>query len=133
MSLNDIEQSLPNGFHDSKINAIYRNLKTETVKLYLDILVGLPDDEPARQRGYRQGILTFEGVKIFISEEPSVESKFSDAGSLNFAISEGEVESVSQGIMKMINQECHIYTLFVQEWFSNLIVVADKIEFSWAD
>ena len=70
--LSDIELNLPNGFHDAKITAIRRDLSAELVDIHLKVLVGLPDDEPARQNEYRGGLLRFRGAKIVILEEPSI-------------------------------------------------------------
>ena len=132
MNLSDIESRLPNGLHDAKINAICRNLKTESVDVHLDVLVGLPDDEPARQNEYRQGVLRFEGAKIVILEGPDVESPFAHAGGVNFVLSEDEAGSISDELLKKLKGEYHTYTFFVQEWLSNLKIAASRLEFTWS-
>lgn len=132
MSLSDIESRLPNGLHDAKINAICRNLKTELVDVHLDVLVGLPDDAPERQNEFRQGVLRFKGAKIFIVEGPDVGSPFAHAKGVNFVLSEDEAGSVPDELLKKLRGEYHTYTFFVQEWLSNLKVVASSLEFTWS-
>ena len=132
MRLKDVESKLPNGFHDAKINTISRNLKEELVEIHLDILSGLPDDERDRQNEVRQGVLRIKGAKIVVVEEPDVDSPFAYPGSVNFVLTEDEPGSIADSLLKKLNCECHTYTFFIQEWLSNVKIVATDLEFTWS-
>jgi hypothetical protein len=132
MKLRDIESDLPNGLHDAKITAIRRDLNAEVVDVHLKVLVGLPDDEPARQNEFRHGLLRFTGAKIVILEEPDVESSFAYPGAVNFVLTEDEADSISDALLKKLQCDYHTYTFFVQDWLSNLKIAATGLEFSWS-
>jgi hypothetical protein len=131
MRLRDVESGLPNGLHDAKITAISRDFSAELVEVHLKLLVGLPDDEPARQNEYRDGLLRFKGAKIVILEEPDVESSFAYPGAVNFVLTEDEADSISDALLNKLQCEYHTYTFFVQDWLSNLKIAATDMEFSW--
>lgn len=131
MMLRDIESKLPNGLHDAQITAIRRDFDAELVDVHLKVLVGLPEDEPARQNEFRQGLLRFKSAKIVILEEPDVESPFASASSVNFVLTEDEAGSIPDKLLKKLEGEYHTYTFFVQEWFSNLRIAAADVEFTW--
>jgi hypothetical protein len=97
----------------------------------VDVLVGVPDDEPARQNEVRSGLLRFTGTKIIVIEQPDVESSFSSPGTVNFVLSEDEVGSLSDELLAKIRGEHHTYTFFVQEWLSNIKIAATSLEFLW--
>jgi hypothetical protein len=132
VKLRDIESELPNGLHDEKITAIRRDLSAEMVEVHLKVLVGLPEDEPALQNQYRDGLLRFKGAKIVILEEPDVESPFACPGAVNFVLTEDEAGSIADALLKKLQCEYHTYTFFVQDWLSNLKIAATDIEFTWS-
>lgn len=131
MKLKDIESDLPNGLHDAKITAIQRDLSTEVVDVHLKVLVGLPDDDAARQNEFRNGRLRFKGTKIVILEEPDAGSPFARPGAVNFVLTEDEAGSIADVLLKKLQGEYHTYTFFVQDWLSNLKIAATDIEFTW--
>jgi hypothetical protein len=131
MRLAAIESELPNGFHDAKITAIHNDLRTEMVDIHVELLVGLPADPPARQNAVRSGVLRFSGTKMVIIEQPDVESSFSSPGTVNFVLTEDEVGSLPDDLLKKLRGEQHTYTFFVQEWLSNIKIAATSLEFLW--
>ena len=70
MTLEAIEDSLVNGFHDAVIMGMTRNYENATVALQIDVLLELPDDVPRSAERYRRAELTFLGVTLCIIEAP---------------------------------------------------------------
>jgi hypothetical protein len=131
MRLAAIESELPNGLHDAKITEIRSDLRAEVVNVYVEVLVGLPDDAPAQQNAVRPGVLRFRGAKIVIIEQPDVESSFNSPGIVNFVLTEDEIGTLPDDLLKKLRGEYHTYTFFIQEWLSNLKIVATSLEFIW--
>ena len=46
-------------------------------------------------------------------------------------LSEDEAGSIPDELLKKLKGEYHTYTFFVQEWLSNLKIVASSLEFTW--
>lgn len=130
--LKDLELKLPNGLHDAKITAISRDLDAEMVDVRLQVLVGLPEDEPARQNEFRSARLRFKNAKIVIIEAPDVGSAFASGGGVNFVLTEDEAGSIASELLEKLQGKYHTYTFFVQEWFSNLRIAATDLEFAWS-
>ena len=63
MTLEQLEEELPNGLHDAQIRSITRNFENGTLMLALHIHVGLLDDPPEERERYRNGMITFSGVE----------------------------------------------------------------------
>ncbi|WP_058187846.1 hypothetical protein [Terracidiphilus gabretensis] len=80
MTLEDIDQTLPNGFHDATISEITHNYIHATLKFKIEVLVGLPDMPPQDRSRYRQAELLFRGVLFCIIESPDFESAFKHPG-----------------------------------------------------
>jgi hypothetical protein len=132
VKLKEIESDLPNGLHDAKITSIRRDLCAEVVDVHLKVLVGLPDDEPARQNEFGHGLLRFKGAKIVILEEPDVESSFAYPGAVTFVLTEDEAGSIPDQLLKKLQCDYHTYTFFVPDWLSNLKIAATDLEFTWS-
>jgi len=75
--LDELEEDLPNGFHDAEVEAIHYDLLVRTVSLQLLLWVGTMDDPPKRRELYRRGTLIFDKVKFFAKSAPH---DASDAG-----------------------------------------------------
>src|SRR5271165_1783380 len=84
MTLEDLDQSLPNGLHDARINSIAHDFEEENVKLGVEILFGLPDDPPADRYRYRKGEILFNRVQFCTVKLPENERIIGHPGSIWF-------------------------------------------------
>jgi hypothetical protein len=131
MTLEELEQSLPNGLHDAKICSFTRDLEKEILVLKVGVLVGLPDDPPELQWRYRDGVITFTGVRLFFVECPVASSAFSASGGVFFSIARGKPGTFSREIEDRLPSETDYYSLYVLDWESSIHLAATEIAFEW--
>ena len=132
MTLEQLEQSLPNGMHDAKICSFTCDLEKETLVLKVGVLVGLPEDPPELQDCYRDGVITFSGVKLFVVECPQASSAFPSSGGKFFIIDRSEPGKFSREIEDRLSPETNYYSLYVLDWDSSIHLAATEIAFEWA-
>ena len=69
MTLEEIDLSLPNGFHDSSILGVRLDYVRQTAEIDLEIHVSGPDDEDKEK--YQPATLFISGLIYFVIEPPS--------------------------------------------------------------
>jgi hypothetical protein len=68
MTLEEIENTLPNGFHDARINKINLDYAKRVATFYLEIWVA--DSEEETRENYRAAKLTLSGLLFCVIEAP---------------------------------------------------------------
>jgi hypothetical protein len=68
MEIFKLEETLPNGFHDTFLHSLSYDLLTRTARFSLEISVGLPESEDPD--AYRTGELLLKGVRYVIIDPP---------------------------------------------------------------
>ena len=133
MTLEDLDQSLPNGLHDARINTIARDFEEANVKLGVEILFGLPDDPPADRYRYRKGEILFNRVQFCTVELPENEKIIGHPGSIWFKFWRTKPEDLPPNIGRFLSPEVLLYSLYILEWESQIRNAAGDVSFSWSD
>jgi hypothetical protein len=131
MTLEQLEEELPNGLHDAQIRSITRNFENGTLTLALHIHVGLLDDPPEERERYRNGMITFSGVELFVVESPEASSAFASPGGVWFNASRSEVGLLPADIEAKLTQATLRYSFFVLDWHSHIHIAASGMSFAW--
>jgi hypothetical protein len=131
MTLEEIDQTLPNGFHDATIAEITHDYIHAMLKFKIDVLVGMPDDPVADRSRYRQAELLFSSVLFCIIEQPDFESAFRHPGDLWFLFDRMEPQAVSESLAKTIASQTLCYSFFILDWHSHIHVAAANVEMNW--
>src|SRR5262249_19278701 len=71
MTLDELDNFLPNGFHDAYIDSLELDYSTGAMKLNVDLLVGWPDDPEPEQQQYQKAIVTITGLCFCSIDPPS--------------------------------------------------------------
>ncbi len=71
MTFDELDRSLPNGFHDAWIKRIEVDYVARKVSFVMEILVGLPEDPPGRRSRLRDGLVVLEGMEFIVIEPPT--------------------------------------------------------------
>jgi hypothetical protein len=133
MTLEEIEESLPNGLHDSVIQAVTMDYEQLRLTLRVDVLIGLPGQPlPDRER-YRAGVIVFEGVQFFSIEPPGAERTFQHPGSIWFKHERTPPELIPQSVAPALPEGTQCYSLFILNWFSSMHIAAAEVGFAWSD
>jgi len=69
MTLDELDNTLPNGFHDAEIYSYEVDFAGTTAKFHLNLLVGWPDDPPEEREEYQEATVVVSGL-CFLSIDP---------------------------------------------------------------
>jgi hypothetical protein len=135
MNLRELDQSLPNGFHDATIQAISVDYASSTAIVKLELLVGTPDaDTPEERDSYKPAELHLSGVLYFLIDPPDPKRKYDQAKAL--WIDGGCYENGSAPSppipLTLLPNGVSTYWFFVHEWNSFIHLAAREANIRWA-
>jgi len=96
MTFDELDNTLPNGFHDAYLHRIEMDYITRTLQLVVVVWIGDMDDPP-RKEAYRQALVTVKDVAYLVIEPPDFESPqnggypWEEPGEIRFDTGEGPV------------------------------------------
>ena len=70
MTLKEIEDLLPNGLHDAKLQGLAMDYEHAQLVLRVALLVGLPSQPHPEKEAYRSGEITVQGVHFYSVDCP---------------------------------------------------------------
>jgi len=124
MHLRQVEQMLPNGFHDAYLGRFEQDFVRREVKLYLDLLMG-NDDEPAQQR-YQRAKLTLSQCALVALEPAVCYREIKPARGLwlgETQLKENEYTAIRDAGFKIPDENFWL-ALFVYDWNSRVVINA---------
>lgn len=125
MTLEEIEQSLPNGFHDSTIAGVRLDYVQRTAEIDMELWMSGSDDEDIET--YRPATLSITELIYFVIEPPGVpnishaEPSLVDGGS-------SELERPAYRLPKPLPADAFTYWFFVNNWNAFIHVAALNAE-----
>lgn len=133
MTLEEIEKLLPSGLHDAQIQRMTRDYERAELALRVLVLVGLPSQPRPERDRYRPADLIFRQVYFCSVELPQPESSFQHPGSVWFSYERMAPNVVPDSLAKTLPSGTHCYSLFVQDWMSEIHLAVGDVDFSWSD
>ena len=133
MTLEELDQILPNGLHDAQIRAMTHDFERAVVRMDVQILVGRPKEDVANRLRYRSGEILFHQVLFCAVEIPQNERILGVLGSIWFVFHRTKPEALPEKIARALPAEALCYSLYILEWESEIHIAAGEVSFSWAD
>ena len=131
MTLEQLEDKLPNGLHDAEICSITRDFEKETVTMVVNVLVGLPGDSAEKRDDTRAASITFTDVRLFTIAPPTVLSACGVSGSISFHAERSKTGLLPAEIESDLQQCNDLYSLYVYDWESYIHIATSGIRFEW--
>jgi hypothetical protein len=134
MTFEELEEKLPNGFHDSKVRWMKPDFINSSLTVGMELLVGLPDAPNSEE--YRVGTLKVEPFYLFFIEPPDPTYSFRPDGSpLNI---DGDPAKPGQNpdvdrLLVVLPQDVTSYRFFLIEWNAFVYVAGRSVSFLWDD
>jgi hypothetical protein len=133
MTLEELDEQLPNGLHDAKLRSITHDYERGTLTLCVEVLTGLPENPPTTRSAYRDAVISFIDVFICHIEQPENERIVGVRGSVWFRYWRTEAGILLPKISDHFPTDALSYTLFILDWESSIHIVASDVSFSWAE
>lgn len=135
MNLKEIEEKLPNGFHDAILKSINIDYQRKEATLCLDISTGYPDGlTPEERDSYKKGELKITGLHFFIINEPHPGYILKDDGKLMIDMEEivlGDVEPSIDDLLKTLPVNAFAYRIYLNQLNSYIYLAATDSILTW--
>ena len=134
MNIKELDDSLPNGFHDAMLESFSVNYGSGSAVLKLQILVGDPESsvEPERE-AYRAAEVHLSGICYFVIEAP--DQKLIGTTSKVLWIDGGSYDAGSAPPcpvpLAALPQDISTYWFYVREWNSFIHVAVRDANIQW--
>jgi hypothetical protein len=134
MQLVEIENSLPNGFHDAFLESVDVDYRSRRALIKLRLCIGDPDAAIQSEReAYKGAALELLNLVYLVIEGPDPRSKYAEANRL--WIDGGEVKRDSAPAapvpVEQLPSDAFAYWFFVRDWNSFIHVAARDARLQW--
>jgi len=132
VTLEDIENSLPNGLHDAQIREIIIDYRHRTLRAEVAVWIGDLSGPVETHEKYRPGQLEITGLFFVIMEPPDPRYPFGN--SKNLTIDGCDLrQNLDAELLKSLPEESFFRSLWVGEWNAFIHVAGTDARFSWVD
>lgn len=135
MTLEDLADTLPNGFHDAHISSVSIDYVKRDARLIIDLWVGVPSEDQELREAYRQGELKLAGLLYWVIEPPDANYPYGESRQL--WVDGGALESASfkpsVKLPEPLPDGAFASWFFVQHWNSFMYVSAMDASLEWME
>jgi hypothetical protein len=137
MTLAELENMLPSGFHDSALKGLAVDYERRTARLDMSISVGDPDGPHEQRDDYRGAQIELSGLVFFVMDPPDAGYDFKSPGEV--WIKDGYetrsipefTKAIDKKLLDAIPQEAFLHSFFVNDWNSYIHVAATDCSVKW--
>ncbi len=128
MTMDELADSLPNGFHDAELAAVTIDFPKREARLALEIWVG--DDE--HREAYRQAEVTLSGLIFWASEPPDSRYPYGEPESVKIDVGPiARLDPERRSALPPIPQSAFANWLYVNEWNAFIYSAAENARLEW--
>ena len=131
MTLEQIEDLLPNGLHDAEIRHLAMDYEKARLVLGVTVLTGITSQPYPNREAERAAEISFERVRFYSVECPQIGSAFQHPGSVGFSYEKTPPGLVPLELTEALPPETLCYSLFIRDWLSHVHIAAAEVAFSW--
>jgi len=135
MTLNEIDDSLPNVFHDAMIHNIQIDYVKREAVIKLDIWVGdMESDDETKRDEYQSGQIVISDLLYFVIEPPDSTYEYHKSSPL--WVDAGPTEKLASKptaklLPSTIPTDSFGYYFYVQDWNSGFYIAAKSAKLNW--
>lgn len=119
MTLDELDQRLPNGFHDARMFSFQIDYLAGIATFRLNLLVGDPDDPPSERETYQEAVLTVSGLCFCSIDPPYPTYPFLPDGkpiSISGAVPKNDASPFVPDLVAKFPPGSWQYQFFVDDW-----------------
>lgn len=127
MTLEELEDTLPNGLHDAEISSLLIDYSRKEVRMELRVCFS----DMERREAYRDATMTLEGMQFVAIEPPDPRYPFAKSVRLRIDVTHDKKHMRALTAASKALKDCVVSGLFVQEWNSYVWVAARHASLAW--
>lgn len=134
MTLEDLDDELPNGFHDAEIFSFELDYPAAIAKFHMNLLVGWPDDPKQERQTYQEATLVVSGLCFCSIDPPSSTYPFLPDGK-PICVSGDPAKSDNlpslPDLVAKFPRGTWSYRFFVHNWNAFIHIAGCNAEITW--
>jgi len=131
MTLEELENTLPNGLHDADVHGIAIDYAERRVTFDLAVWVGKMEDPPERREAYKSGRIEISGLLFIVMEPPDPRYPFSRPG---ITIDGCDMsKNIKTELLESLPPGSFFRSLWVNEWNAFIQIAAKSAALTWAN
>lgn len=137
MTLAELENSLPSGFHDSVLKALAVDYEQRTIRLDVSLSVGDADGPREQRDDYRNAQIAISGLVFFIIDPPATDHDFNSPGEI-WIVDGYETHSIPEftktiekKLLGAVPTGAFVHSFFVNDWNSYIHIAATDCTIKW--
>jgi len=130
VTIEEIERTLPNGFHDAEISTIRLDYVDRTASMEVSIWMDDLDVQPGYEELYRDAVLEFAGMQCAILDPPDASYRFAEAEPL-WVDRDPRPPDPPIAAFARLPQGSFVARFFVRDWNSWVTVAARSASLRW--
>jgi len=130
MTLEELENTLPNGLHDAEVQRLDVDYAQRKVTFELAVWVGDMGDPPEKREAYKSGRLEITGLIFLVMEPPDPRYPFRISSKLTIDGTDAR-KSLDVELLATLPADSFFRSLWVNQWNACLHVAAKHAEMTW--
>lgn len=133
MTLDELDHTLPNGFHDAEIFSLEIDYAARTAQFQMALLIGLSDDPEPERQAYQKATLLISGLCFCSVEPPYTTYPFLRGGSIWVGGDPAKSDHLPtlSALMEKCPEGTWCYRFFVVDWNAFIHIAAREAELKW--
>jgi len=129
MTLEELENTLPNGLHDAEVRRVAIDYEKRKVTLELAIWVGNMDDPPGQREAYKGGRIDISGLLFLVMEPPDPKYPFKAS---DLTIDGCDMsKNLDNALLRSLPADSFFRSLWVNEWNAFIHIAAKSADVVW--
>jgi hypothetical protein len=130
LTIEELERTLPNGFHDAEIGTIRLDYVKRKASMELTLWMDDLEVSPEFKELYRDAVLEFEGMQSVIFDPPDPGYTFARAEPLSVDLDERAPDPPIPAFAKL-PQGSFVARFYVRDWNSWISIAATSANLRW--
>ncbi len=134
MTLDELNHTLPNGFHDADVLSIELDYIAATAELHLSLLTGWPEDPDPERQAYQEATVIVTGLCFFSIDPPDPTYPFlPDGRPIDVSGDPAKPDNLPSlpDLLAKLPNDAWCYRLFVSDWNSFIHIAGRNAEITW--
>jgi hypothetical protein len=129
MTLEDLENALPNGLHDAEVKRIAVDYESRKATLEVAVWIGDMNDPPEQREAYKDGRIDISGLLFLVMEPPDPKCPYKDS---DLTVDGCDLsKSLSGELLKSLPPDSFVRSLWVNQWNAFIHIAAKDANIEW--
>jgi|SRR5882724_1988609 len=130
MTLEELEDTLPNGLHDSEVESVFIDYLRRTATIQMAVFVGEVDAPIDKREAYRNASLLIAGLSFASIEPPHANYPFAEPGTLRIDACDMR-KDLDADLLAKLPRGSFIRSFFVNEWNAFIHLAGSDAQILW--